>query len=66
MDNDIDAFFDKPVKKKFYYDWSTLDTLLEVDRLMESHHGWRSVNWQSLPGTKEISSHSLKQRKYRS
>lgn len=64
MDKEIDAFFDKP-KKKYYYDWSTWDTLAEVDRLMESHHGWRAINWQSIPGTKEISSHSPKSRPLR-
>ena len=62
MENEIEDYFTKPEKKKYVYNWSTWDTLAEVDRLMESHHGWNAVNWSSLPGTKERSVHSLTKR----
>jgi hypothetical protein len=63
MDNEIESYFEKPAKKMYSYSyWTTWDTLSEVDRLMESHHGWNSVNWQALPGTKERSSHHLSKR----
>ena len=66
MENEIEDYFTKPEKKKYVYNWSTWDALSEVDRLMESHHGWRPVNWQSLPGIKERSVHSLNSKKIRS
>lgn len=62
MDKEIEFYFTKPTKKLYVYNWTTWDTLAEVDRLMESHHGWQAVNWNCLPGTKERSVHSLNAR----
>ena len=60
MSKEIESYFEEPQKKLYSYSyWTTWDTLHEVDRLMESHHGWIPMNWT---GTKEVPPHSLKRR----
>lgn len=50
MDNEIDAFFEKPRTKRFtIHEWETWETLEEVDKLMmSSHPEWEKTNWSFL------------------